>query len=218
MREETSPPRAPTPTILSPCIRLSPPQNEIPGNNPVVVLSPSTSRGSSPSRSSICISPTSTLVPSPASRCSPMQMEYSEDGNVHICSHSQESNIDSDSKNVSPKYHNNNKGCRQNIERHRCPDVIKVQRDIIVEEVAFIEGKKAKSEIRCICESVNPSCVKCNRNINNNLSGNMNNNVCTSPNTLMVNRVNMRGKLKQQSSSQGSFEGSLSNSPCLSRG
>lgn len=73
---------------------------------------------------------------------------------------------------------------------------------------------------RCMCDCQNQNCIKCikaqERNINNNLT-NVNNNVMGSSNTLTVSRASSRGKLRQQSSSQGSFESS-SNSPCLSRG
>ncbi|XP_044264691.1 cAMP-regulated phosphoprotein 21 isoform X2 [Tribolium madens] len=68
----------------------------------------------------------------------------------------------------------------------------------------------------CDCSNQNCKCAKNQeRNFNNNLT-NINNNVVSS-NTLTVNRANSRNKLRQQSSSQGSFEGSSSNSPCLSR-
>lgn len=80
MREETSPPRAPTPTndnIIYECNKLIPSPTTSPclspqNGKPVVVLSPSLSRGSSPCRTPTCSSPTSTLtlVPSPSSRCS----------------------------------------------------------------------------------------------------------------------------------------------------
>lgn len=65
---------------------------------------------------------------------------------------------------------------------------------------------KTKSE-KCLCET---ACTKCLRNLNNNLTGNVNNNNLGSPNTLSVSRAR---KLRQQSSSQGSFDGS----PSLSR-
>lgn len=73
MREETSPPREPSPTSnISPRIKLTPsPASSPVSGKPVLVLSPSISRGNSPCRSPLCTSPTSTLVPSPASRCSP---------------------------------------------------------------------------------------------------------------------------------------------------
>lgn len=80
-----------------------------------------------------------------------------------------------------------------------------------------------------ICDCFNQICTKCSknseRNINNNLRDNINNNnnnviVSTthSSNTLTVSRANTRHKLRHQSSSQGSFDGSSSTSPCLSRG
>lgn len=79
------------------------------------------------------------------------------------------------------------------------------------------------------CDCYMQSCAKCSknneRNLNNNTNNINNNNVVsvvtshsTSSNTLTVSRVNPCHKLRHQSSSQGSFEGSSSTSPCLSRG
>lgn len=79
------------------------------------------------------------------------------------------------------------------------------------------------------CDCYMQSCAKCfknnERNLNNNTNNINNNNVVSvvashlpSSNTLSVGRGNPRHKLRHQSSSQGSFEGSSSTSPCLSRG
>lgn len=92
MREETSPPREPTPTTnISPCIKLTPsPASSPVSGKPVLVFSPSISRGNSPCRSPLCTSPTSTLVPSPASRCSPQSIspqnppENSDTANLQV--------------------------------------------------------------------------------------------------------------------------------------
>lgn len=72
------------------------------------------------------------------------------------------------------------------------------------------------------CDCPNQMCINCPKlaeaNLNNNNLTNINNNntiMGSNPNMLSVSRA--RGKLRQQSSSQGSFESS-SNSPCLSRG
>ncbi|XP_060536408.1 cAMP-regulated phosphoprotein 21 isoform X3 [Cylas formicarius] len=68
------------------------------------------------------------------------------------------------------------------------------------------------------CDCQNQNCIKCvrDKSVNNNNHSNINNNVISSSNMLFVSRTNVRSKLRQQSSSQGSFESS-SNSPCLSR-
>lgn len=80
----------------------------------------------------------------------------------------------------------------------------------------------------CDCQQQNhlQNCLKCSKSsdrnlaVNNNNFNNVNNNNMgggSNPNMLSVSRMNSRGKLRQQSSSLGSFESS-SNSPCLSRG
>lgn len=80
-----------------------------------------------------------------------------------------------------------------------------------------------------LCDCYKATCARCtkNNNNNNNSSGNINNNVTSqqqqqqphSNNTLTVGRANSgKHKLRHQSSSQGSFDGSSSTSPCLSRG
>nr|XP_008195354.1 PREDICTED: cAMP-regulated phosphoprotein 21 isoform X3 [Tribolium castaneum] len=172
IREEASPPRESSPSLLiSPSIKVIPstetsPASSSPSGNPVVVLSPSLT--SSPCLSPVCVSPTSTLVPSPT-------------------------NADASDDNNSPKYLNrlNNKQ-KENASQNN------------------------RKKYICDCPNQNCKCAKNQeRNFNNNLT-NINNNVVSS-NTLTVSRVNSRNKLRQQSSSQGSFEGSSSNSPCLSR-
>lgn len=110
-----------------------------------------------------------------------------------------------------------NKLNKQNLEKDaRGP----LKADMFVEETSHSSRKKLDKS-NCDCSNVN--CIKClksqERNFNNNLSSNVNNNnILGSSNMLSVNRVNMRNKLRQQSSGHSSFEGSLSNSPCLSRG
>lgn len=80
----------------------------------------------------------------------------------------------------------------------------------------------------CDCQqNHHQNCLKCSKNsernltVNNNNLNNVNNNTMggggNNPNMLSVTRTNSKGKLRQQSSSLGSFESS-SNSPCLSRG
>nr|XP_023018412.1 cAMP-regulated phosphoprotein 21 [Leptinotarsa decemlineata] len=193
MREETSPPREPSPyrhhihhqpqqqqqhqQLQSPCIQLIPSPSFSPPQAPAVVLSPSLAAPTSPSPQ--CLSPTTTLVPSPSSRCSP--------------------NLSASIDNISsPNFVNKLNGGRHSETSKQTSHSVKK---------------------KCVCECQNQNCPKCvknqERNINNNLM-NINNNVLGSPNTLSVSRTSSRGKLRQQSSSQGSFE-SLSNSPCLSR-
>lgn len=91
--------------------------------------------------------------------------------------------------------------------------------EIIVEETSHNSRRKVD---KFSCDCSNPNCIKClksqERNFNNNLSSNVNNNIVGSSNTLSVSRVNVRTKIRQQSSGQSSFDGSVSNSPCLSRG
>lgn len=113
----------------------------------------------------------------------------------------------------SPKYLN--KLNRQNLERD---GKVPVKTEIIVEEASHCNRKLEK----LACDCSNPNCIKClkgqERNFNNNLSSNVNNNVVSNTNTLSVTRSNSKGKLRHQSSSQGSFDSNISNSPCLSRG
>ncbi|KAK9877543.1 hypothetical protein WA026_018649 [Henosepilachna vigintioctopunctata] len=158
MREEQSPPRAPSPNNVSPCIKLTPsPQSSpVSVSNPVVVLSPSISRGNSPYRSSICISPTSTLVPSPNTKGSPRCLSPQEDDARQVL---RNNNLDRDKE---------------------------VQRN---EYSSHVNGRR-----RCDNGQQCTNCVKEN-----------------------VGRMNSRGKIRQQSSSQGSFESSHTNSPILSR-
>jgi encore-like protein len=195
IREETSPPRESSPShLISPSIKVIPstetsPASISPGGNPLVVLSPSLSRVNSPSLSPACVSPTATLVPSPTSRSSPQNGSPQHES----------TKVEAEDNSPSPKYLNRLN--RQNLEKDTKKDA------------------SHNSRKKIICDCSNQNCVKCKnqeRNINNNLT-NINNNVVQSSNTLTVNRVNARHKLKQQSSSQGSFEGSSSNSPCLSR-
>ncbi|KAL3288472.1 hypothetical protein HHI36_002916 [Cryptolaemus montrouzieri] len=161
MREEQSPPRAPTPSNnVSPCIKLTPSPQTSPVSlsNPVVVLSPSISRGNSPCRSSLCISPTSTLVPSPNTKCSPRCLSPQEEEN--------------------PQRLRNN-----NLDRDR-----EIHRN---EVSSHVNGRR---RYQCDTTQECTNCVKEN-----------------------VGRMNSRGKLRQQSSSQGSFESNHTNSPSLSR-
>ncbi|RZB54402.1 cAMP-regulated phosphoprotein 21, partial [Asbolus verrucosus] len=200
IREETSPPRESPPNhLISPSIKVIPssetsPASSSPGANPVVVVSPSLSGVNSPSLSPPCLSPTSTLVASPMSRCSSQNASPQ---------HDETSRLEGGDDNVSsPKYLNRLN--KQNLEK-----------DSRKEVASHLSNKK-----KIICDCSNQNCIKCaknqERNINNNLT-NINNNVVQTSNTLTVSRVNSKSKLRQQSSSQGSFEGSSSNSPCLSR-
>lgn len=101
-------------------------------------------------------------------------------------------------------------------------------------DVVVVNLKQASHNFRknkygntyCDCQqNHHQNCLKCSKNsernlvVNNNNFTNLNNNMGggNNPNMLSVSRVNSRGKLRQQSSSLGSFESS-SNSPCLSRG
>ncbi|KAL3288473.1 hypothetical protein HHI36_002916 [Cryptolaemus montrouzieri] len=180
MREEQSPPRAPTPSNnVSPCIKLTPSPQTSPVSlsNPVVVLSPSISRGNSPCRSSLCISPTSTLVPSPNTKCSPRCLSPQEEEN--------------------PQRLRNN-----NLDRDR-----EIHRN---EVSSHVNGRR---RYQCDTTQECTNCVKEKYGNNNSINVNSNSN----PNTLSVGRMNSRGKLRQQSSSQGSFESNHTNSPSLSR-
>ncbi|KAJ8925531.1 hypothetical protein NQ315_009370 [Exocentrus adspersus] len=198
MREETSPPREPSPNVLhSPCIKLIPsPELSPECTNPVVVLSPSMN---SPCKSPQCLSPTTTLVPSPNSRCSPSLSASNDHLSDRLHSDHLPDSPGSGFGSSSPKYLNK-------VNNTKNSDASSKQTSHNVKK-------------RYICDCQNQNCIKCiksqERNINNNLT-NVNNNVMGSPNTLTVSRANSRGKLRQQSSSQGSFESS-SNSPCLSR-
>lgn len=80
-------------------------------------------------------------------------------------------------------------------------------------QVSYVSSSKKKHICDCTAQECNKCGGKVERNINNNVAMNVNNNV----NNLMVNRINSRGKLKQQSSSQSSFESGITASPCLSR-
>lgn len=101
---------------------------------------------------------------------------------------------------------------------------LKARNEIIVEESNSMEFQKIKSDItKCTCECVNAACTNClgtgERIVYNNLNSNINNNmVNTSPNMLSVARASRGGKLKYQSSSQSSIDGSCITSPSLSRG
>lgn len=220
MREEASPPRDPPHvSVASPCIKLIPSPNSSPTQSPsptltkpVVVLSPSISRGNSPCRSPLFNSPTSTLVPSPISRSSPQSVsshlsEYVVD--VSKCNHQQEMSDsgygDSHRSCGSPQFTSNGQH-----KLHLC------EGSKIIDDSSY--RRSYKNGCDCTAQAACTQCLKNHeRNINNNLSSNINNNnVVSSSNTLTVNRAT-RGKLRQQSSSQGSFEGSSSNSPCLSR-
>ncbi|KAF5281814.1 hypothetical protein FQA39_LY05028 [Lamprigera yunnana] len=218
MQEETSPPRdPPNASVISPCIKLIPSPKLSPIQTssscitkPVVVLSLSRSRGNSPCCSPLHISPTSTLVPSPISRSSPQNVtpHFSENEAAKFSPHhpiagEECSNIHKDYKNI------------DSLEKlHICEGCILSK---TIEEASHRRNLRNDKNF---CDCTNQTCTKClknhDRNINNNLSSNINNNVIGGSNTLMVNRAT-RGKLRQQSSSQGSFEGSSSNSPCLSR-
>lgn len=216
MREETSPPPEPqtnpSSPLVSPCIKLTPsPTNSPNGNSLMVMMSPSVSRRNSPSRSS----PSSTIVPSPT-RCSP---NYEIEPAEYLMSGEGE---------IIPKYLNNNKINRQNLEKTRSIESIgggksHNRTEIIVEETSHVvDNRKGKID-KYICDCTNQNCVKCvkvivDKNVNNNFNSNVVNNNNSNTNTLTVNRANLRGKFRHQSSSQGSFEGSSSNSPCLSRG
>ncbi|KAI4468669.1 pyruvate dehydrogenase e1 component alpha subunit bacterial and organellar [Holotrichia oblita] len=214
MREEASPPREPTPTSQhSPRFKggtgltFSSSRNHSP-ISPYVVVSPSISRNGSPSRSSanLCISPTATLTPSPTLKHSPRTLSPHSD-----CTILQSEFIEVDGG--SPKML-----CNVSKTNGRREDLRVYRTDVIVEEDSSqrnCNGKK--NECNCVSQNCNRCLKSQDRNFNNNLSSNINNNVVCSQNTLTVNRANLRGKLKQQSSSQGSFEGSLCNSPCLSR-
>lgn len=87
-------------------------------------------------------------------------------------------------------------------------------------QLQAVESQKpaGKVEQTYVCDCFS-QCTKCSAGLKDSLN---NNNVLVSSthsaNTLSVTRANTRHKLRQQSSSQGSFDGSSSTSPCLSRG
>ncbi|XP_072388569.1 uncharacterized protein enc isoform X1 [Diabrotica undecimpunctata] len=201
MREETSPPREPSPNtqhpqqqpLHSPCITLIPSPKI--SSSPVVVLSPSTNAPFL-CKSPQCLSPTATLVPSSPnnSRSSPNPCASVDTGSPieRLQQDCYEEGVTSAFVTSSPKFTNNTNSSNQS-------------------------SHSFKKKISCDCQTQN--CLRCmraqERNINNNLT-NVNNNMTGSPNTLTVSRTNSRGKLRQQSSSLGSFDSSY-NSPCLSR-
>ncbi|CAH0550982.1 unnamed protein product [Brassicogethes aeneus] len=190
MREEQSPPREPSPhRLVSPAIKLTP------SPEPAAEASTCLSGGASPSSNAGCTSPTSTLVPSPNSRCSPHSASSGHIGR----SCEVYSDGESPCSPCSPKY----------LDKINCQNVEKEHK-----QSSHVNSNRKK----LICDCPNQNCIKCSgqdKTLNNNNS-NINNNVI-SPNTLTVVKSTSRGKLRQQSSSQGSFEGSSTNSPCLSR-
>lgn len=190
IREEASPPRDSSPSrLISPSIKV------IPSTDTSPTCSSPTGNPVvvlSPSLSRVtspCLSP---VCVSPSSTLVPSPTSR--------CSPTNE-RLESDENNSSPKYLN--KLNKQNLEKD-----------------AKKENASHNNKKRIICDCLNQNCIKCaknqERNINNNLT-NINNNVVQSSNTLTVSRANSKNKLRQQSSSQGSFDGSTSNSPCLSR-
>lgn len=212
MREETSPPRDPPQS--SPSIKLITSANSSPNecttpilNNPVVVLSPSRSRGSSPCRGSTISSPTSTLVPSPKCRSSPQNVSPNFLEHSDVCCMQHMNAQDG--------------GCYDrrchDLNLHTCQKTIHNREESTCyckcDETSQIKASSRRilRMERVECDSLK-SCNKClmnkEKNINNNINS-INNNF----NNLSVHK-NARGKLRQQSSSQGSS----SNSPCLSRG
>lgn len=213
MREETSPPRDPSPNTnyhthpqqhpnyhqqsrLSPCITLIP-SPEV-SSSPLVVLSPSVHSASPLCKSPQCLSPTTTLVPSPThiSRSTPnLSASFEIVSPIdNLQTDHQQDGTNSGFMTSSPNFANKTNSSKQASHSYRKKTV-------------------------CDCQTQN--CLKCmknqhEQNINNNPT-NMNNvNISGSPNTLSVSRANSRSKLRQQSSSLGSFESCL-NSPCLSR-
>ncbi|CAG9860010.1 unnamed protein product [Phyllotreta striolata] len=204
MREETSPPREPSPNhqhlnqphqqpLHSPCITVIP-SPEV-SSSPLVVLSPSAGSPTPLCKSPQCLSPTATLVPSPNnnSRSSPnlsassdvvspndrLDMDHQQDGNYGEYATS------------SPKFANKTNSSKQ-------------------------ASHSYKRKNACECQTQN--CLKCVKNqqqekIFVNSATNANGG---SPNTLTVSRAGSKTKLRQQSSSLGSFDSSI-NSPCLSR-
>lgn len=207
MREETSPPREPTPNhLVSPSIKLTPSPDLSPtctspcSVHPKVVLSPSRSRNNSPNCGSPTLATNSTQC---SSQCaSPIQQSTSP-----VVADEEESCVvaeDDAALESNPKYYNKSNK----------------QRDCKTTSHTVNINNNINLKKKCMCDCQNTNCIKCikshEKNINNNVT-NINNNVVGSPNMLSVSRPNGRGKLRQQSSSQGSFE-SASNSPCLSRG
>ncbi|XP_063918685.1 cAMP-regulated phosphoprotein 21 isoform X3 [Zophobas morio] len=192
IREEASPPRESSPSrLISPSIKVIPSTETSPART-----SPSGNPVVvlSPSLSQVNTPPLSPACASPTSTLVPSPTARGSPQNSP--QHERSEGGDDVS---SPKYLNRLN--RQNLEKD-----------------ARRETASHNSRKKIICDCSNQNCAKCRsqeRNFNNNLT-NVNNNVQSS-NTLTVNRVNARNKLRQQSSSQGSFEGSSSNSPCLSR-
>lgn len=180
----------------------SPPREPTPNHlvSPCIKLTPS------PDLSPTCTSPCSghpKVVLSPSRSCnnSP-NTQFSSSQCASPIQQQQAENVDIETN--SPKYLN-----KMNNKQKECKSTSHT-----VNINNNINMKKS------LCDCQNRNCIKCiknhEKNINNNVT-NINNNVVGSPNMLSVQRASSRGKLRQQSSSQGSFE-SASNSPCLSRG
>ncbi|KAG5870285.1 hypothetical protein JTB14_002056 [Gonioctena quinquepunctata] len=222
MREETSPPREPSPNqhhhhqhsqhhyhqqqLQSPRIRLVPSPEPLTSSPPLspaaVILISSTAAGSTPPTNR----PSASRPPPPWYRrptipgVLPTRALPSTTFRLSIASTRPSSGGRVGFSTSSPKFVN-----RMNPVKNSDPSSKQASHSF-------------KKKYVCDCQNqICPTCVNKNqeRNINNNLT-NVNNNVMGSPNMLTVSRANSRGKLRQQSSSLGSFESST-NSPCLSR-
>nr|CAH7760110.1 unnamed protein product [Callosobruchus chinensis] len=236
MREESPPPSQhdSPPHHKQPCIKLIPspePGGGTPDGggggggtlSPVVVLSPSPSPGVLTQQQQQCLSPAGTLVPSsPASRGSP-------NGHLHPAGVEDHTEDDGELSNTKfannttttklPPMTNNNRYHHNQLYNHHYhqqyqqppppfPPKQPSQSTNYRGSPSVGGGGTRKPGVPShnSCDN-NNTATAVNNNNNNNVSGGSNN-------MLTVQRA--RGKLRQQSSSQGSFESSY-NSPCLSR-
>lgn len=200
MREEPSPPREPTPTRqTSPRIQVIP--SSTPKQQQQQLNLPSRNGSPADVSRTLMVSPTNTLTPS-SPQCSPRSI-----------------NSVTEVLNGSPKIHIQNGGPLGEEE-----EVHDVELDRKEEEIEHRKRngprKRTDSEtstlVGCRCV-VAQNCNRCCLRVHEKNCGGNDRGTC-STNTLTISRTNYRGKLRHQNSSQGSFEGSLCNSPCLSRG
>ncbi|CAH1975871.1 unnamed protein product [Acanthoscelides obtectus] len=234
MREESPPPSQhdSPPHHKQPCIKLIPspePGGGTPDGggggcvSPVVVLSPSPSPAELTQQQQQCLSPAGTLVPSsPASRGSP-------NGHLHpagVEEHTDESEMsttkyaNNTATKLPPTTNNNRYHHNQHYNQHYHQQQYQQQQP----PPPFFPPKQSSQPTNYRGPNTGgggtrkpghiPSHNACDNN-NTVTAVNNNNNVSGGGNNMLtVQRA--RGKLRQQSSSQGSFESSY-NSPCLSR-
>nr|CAI5838083.1 unnamed protein product [Callosobruchus analis] len=235
MREESPPPSQhdSPPHHKQPCIKLIPspePGGGTPDGggggggamSPVVVLSPSPSPGVLAQQQQQCLSPAGTLVPSsPASRGSPNGHLHSAGVEEHTGDESELSNtkyVNNITTKLPPMTNNNRYHHNQHYNHHYHQQYQQPPPPFPPKQPSQSTNYRGAPSVggggtrkpgvpsHNSCDN-NNTATAVNNNNNNSVSGGGNN-------MLTVQRA--RGKLRQQSSSQGSFESSY-NSPCLSR-